>query len=94
MTRQARKPRFAKPSSCSPNSKWRTADWAWRLRARGQDEAAVRELEVATRLDPSDADAHYELADTAWALSRAVFGIAARPGNRRPGLSRFGRRRV
>ena len=40
------------------------------LRARGQDEAAVRELEVATRLDPSDADAHYELAATAWALSR------------------------
>ena len=40
------------------------------LRARGQDEAAVRELEVATRLDPSDADAHYELANTAWALSR------------------------
>ena len=38
------------------------------LRARGQDEAALRELEVATRLDPSDADAHYALAMTAWAL--------------------------
>jgi len=40
------------------------------LRAQGQEEAAVRELEVATRLDASDADAHYELAATAWALSR------------------------
>jgi len=40
------------------------------LRARGQDEAALRELEVATRLNPSDADAHYELAATAWALSQ------------------------
>jgi tetratricopeptide (TPR) repeat protein len=39
------------------------------LRARGQDEAALRELQVATRLDPSDADAHYALAMTAWALS-------------------------
>ena len=28
------------------------------LRDRGQDEAALRELEVATRLNPSDADAH------------------------------------
>jgi tetratricopeptide (TPR) repeat protein len=41
------------------------------LRARGQDEAALRELETATRLDPSDADAHYALALTAWALSRS-----------------------
>jgi Tfp pilus assembly protein PilF len=40
------------------------------LRARGQEEAALHELEVATRLDPSDADAHYALAETAWALSR------------------------
>ena len=39
------------------------------LRARGQDEAALRELQVATRLDPSDAEAHYALAMTAWALS-------------------------
>jgi tetratricopeptide (TPR) repeat protein len=39
------------------------------LRARGQDEAALRELQVATRLDASDADAHYALAMTAWALS-------------------------
>ena len=39
------------------------------LRARGQNEAAVRELQVATRLDPSDADAHYALAMTAWTLS-------------------------
>ena len=44
------------------------------LRARGQDEAAVRELELATRLDPSDADAHYELAAAAWALSRQPAG--------------------
>jgi len=50
------------------------------LRARGQDEAAVRELEVATRLDPSDADAHYELADTAWALSRQPAGPQRAPG--------------
>jgi tetratricopeptide (TPR) repeat protein len=50
------------------------------LRARGQDEAAVRELEVATRLDPSDADAHYELADTAWALSRQPAGSQRAPG--------------
>ncbi len=40
------------------------------LRARGQDEAALRELEVATRLDPADVDAHYALAATAWSLSR------------------------
>ena len=40
------------------------------LRARNQDEAALRELQVATRLDPSDADAHYALAATAWALSQ------------------------
>jgi tetratricopeptide (TPR) repeat protein len=39
------------------------------LRARGQDEAALRELQVATRLDPSDADAHYALGMTAWDLS-------------------------
>jgi tetratricopeptide (TPR) repeat protein len=39
------------------------------LRARGQGEGALRELDVATRLDPSDADAHYALAMTAWALS-------------------------
>jgi len=41
------------------------------LRARGQDEAALRELQAATRLDPSDADAHYALAMTAWALSHS-----------------------
>jgi len=41
------------------------------LRARGQEEAALRELEVATRLDPSDADAHYALAMTAWGLRNA-----------------------
>jgi len=40
------------------------------LRARGQEEAALRELQTATRLDPSDADAHYELARTALSLSR------------------------
>jgi len=39
------------------------------LRARGQDEAALRELQAATQLDPSDVDAHYALAMTAWALS-------------------------
>ena len=51
------------------------------LRARGQNEAAVRELEVATRLDPSDADAHYELASTAWALSRQLAGSQRAPGS-------------
>ena len=39
------------------------------LKAEGQNEAALREFEVATRLDPADVDAHYALADTAWTLS-------------------------
>jgi tetratricopeptide (TPR) repeat protein len=42
------------------------------LRARGQDEAALRELETATRLDPTNADTHYELGMTAWGLSNRV----------------------
>ena len=64
------------------------------LRARGQDEAALRELQVATRLDPSDADAHYALAMTAWALSEPVFSFEGRQGGAGPGLSRYGRRGV
>ncbi len=50
------------------------------LRARGQGEAALRELEVATRLDPSDADAHYALAETAWGLSRQSSASASAQG--------------
>ena len=53
------------------------------LRARSQDEAAVRELEIATRLDPADADAHFELAAAAWALSRQPAGSQRAPGNAR-----------
>jgi Tfp pilus assembly protein PilF len=39
------------------------------LRAMGQWDAALRELQTATRLDPSDADAHAALGMVAWILS-------------------------
>jgi superkiller protein 3 len=39
------------------------------LWAQRREEAACRELRMATRLDPSDAEAHYALARIAWTLS-------------------------
>ncbi len=44
------------------------------LWAQGKGPAALRELQVATRLDPSDAEANYELGKLAWTLS-AEFGL-------------------
>lgn len=39
------------------------------LREEGREVDALRELQVATRLDPGDADAHYALGMVAWSLS-------------------------
>ena len=47
------------------------------LREEGRLPEALRELQTATQLDPSDSDAHYTLGSVAWALSL--------PGNAPPG---------
>ena len=60
---------FRKAIDLQPELEMAHRGLGFALRARGQDEAALRELQVATRLDPSDADAHYALGMTAWALS-------------------------
>jgi tetratricopeptide (TPR) repeat protein len=40
------------------------------LEAEGETAAALRELKVATQLDPADADAHLALGNLAWSLRR------------------------
>lgn len=49
------------------------------LQAQGQLDTALAELQVATRLDPADADAHYALGVVAWLLS-AQRGLGNKTG--------------
>ena len=53
------------------------------LREQGRLAEAFRELQTATQLDPSDADAHFSLGSVAWTLSMAgnsVMGNAGKLG--------------
>jgi tetratricopeptide (TPR) repeat protein len=54
------------------------------LREGGRLTDAFRELQTATRLDPSDAEAHYALGSVAWALSTPVSSAPAKAGGLTP----------
>jgi tetratricopeptide (TPR) repeat protein len=54
------------------------------LREEGRLRDAFRELQTATRLDPSDAEAHYALGSTAWAFSTAMGSAPGKTGGLAP----------
>jgi tetratricopeptide (TPR) repeat protein len=54
------------------------------LREEGRLTDAFRELQTATRLDPSDADAHYALGSVAWALSTPASSAPGKTGGLTP----------